>query len=177
MGTRTKMALVVAAIGLTVSACLPPPPPSLPENGRLPDRILTTISSSCRVLNDHATPLRAMLEDARSHGIQLRPETRSYTIPGIEPPRIESCYRSYEMQVWWRDYYCFFGQCGYAAVPGTSIHGWGKAIDFEDQHGFLTFTSPGFVYLAWNAWRYGFHHPAWAAEGLPNAEAWHWEAD
>ena len=43
------------------------------------------------------------------------------------------------MQQWWRDFYCFFGLCGYAAVPGTSIHGWGRAVDFEDAAGELTF--------------------------------------
>jgi hypothetical protein len=177
MRSRARIALLAVAVGLVASACLPPPLPPLPENGRLPDHLLTTISSSCRVLDPLAESLREMLADANSHGIKLRPESRAYTIPGIEPPRIESCYRTYEMQVWWRDYYCFFGQCGFAAVPGTSIHGWGRAIDFEDQHGALTFTSPGYIYLAWNAWRYGFHHPPWAAEGQPNAEAWHWEAD
>ena len=127
-------------------------------------------------MNELAGPLSAMLADANRYGIALRPATQSHTIPGIEPPRKESCYRSFEMQVWWRDYYCFFGQCGFAAVPGTSVHGWGRAVDFEDQLGELTFTSPGFVYLAWNVWRYGFSHPAWAVEGSPTPEPWHWES-
>ena len=170
-----RVAALVVVLGMAAAACVPPPPPSPPENGRLPDHMLTTITPECRVVSEIAGPLNAMLADARSHGIMLAPETRSYTIPGIDPPRKESCYRSYEMQQWWRDYYCFFGQCGFAAVPGTSVHGWGRAVDFEDQHGELTFMSAGFVYLAWNAHRYGFFHPDWAVQSGGNPEAWHWE--
>jgi LAS superfamily LD-carboxypeptidase LdcB len=78
--------------------------------------------------------------------------------------------------VWWRNYYCSVGRCGLAAVPGTSRHGLGRAVDFQDQQGELTFTSPGYVWLVWHAPRYGFHHPAWAAPDQPDPEPWHWEA-
>jgi LAS superfamily LD-carboxypeptidase LdcB len=167
--------ILLVAIGLSViaTACLPPTPPP-PENGRLPDSMLTTISPECRVVNEIAGALSAMLKDANRQGVALAPETRSYSI--VPPPRIESCYRSYDMQVWWRDYYCYFGQCGFAAVPGTSVHGWGRAVDFQDQFGEMTFDSPGYAWLTANAWRYGFSHPGWANQGSPNAEAWHWES-
>jgi LAS superfamily LD-carboxypeptidase LdcB len=79
------------------------------------------------------------------------------------------------MQVWWRDFYCFFGMCQFAAVPGTSIHGWGRAVDFEDAGGELTFSSAGYRWLQANAWRYGFAHPAWAEPGGSSPEPWHWE--
>lgn len=41
----------------------------------------------------------------------------------------DSLYRPYSRQVYWRNYWCGQGQCGNAAVPGTSNHGWGLAGD------------------------------------------------
>jgi hypothetical protein len=169
---RTALLTILLALGL--SACLPPGS-GPPENGRLPDSALTTVTPECRVANDVADPLRRLLYTAWQDGSAVLPERSSYTAPLPGPPRIESCYRSFEMQQWWRDFYCFFGNCGMAAVPGTSIHGWGRAVDFEDAGGELTFDSPGHLWLKANAARFGFVHPAWAEPGQPSAEAWHWE--
>ena len=169
------LALVLAVAGLA-TACLPPPPPV--QNGRLPDSDLTTISPSCRVANDLAGPLRDLIAAAHADGVDVQPETKNYLeqyFPGISPPRLTSCYRDYDMQVWWRDFYCYFGACGYAAVPGTSVHGWGRAVDFEDQLGELTFGSPGYAWLQTHAATYGFVHPAWAEPGGSSPEPWHWE--
>jgi len=112
---------------------------------------------------------------ARGDGVVVQPETSAYVAPLPSPPRIESCYRTYEMQVWWRNLYCFLGNCEYAAVPGTSVHGWGRAVDFEDAAGELTFWSAGYQWLQANAWRWGFGHPAWAEPGGSSPEPWHWE--
>ena len=79
------------------------------------------------------------------------------------------------MQVWWRNYYCSIGQCGNAAVPGTSKHGTGHAVDFQDQLGELTFTSPGYQWLVANAATFGFMQPPSVQQGGANEEAWHWE--
>ena len=119
--------------------------------------------------------LRRLLDAAAADGVVGRPETSSYTAPLPGPPRIESCYRSFEMQQWWRDFYCFFGNCSLAAVPGTSVHGWGRAVDFEDAGGELTFDSAGYHWLKANAGRFGFVHPAWAEPGQSSSEPWHWE--
>ncbi len=165
---------VAVALASLAAACMPPSEPA--QNGRLPDSALTTVTPSCRVANDLADPLRHLMYTAWMDGAAVAPETRAYVDPlPIEPPRNESCYRTYEMQVWWRDFYCFFGQCGYAAVPGTSIHGWGRAIDFEDGAGELTFSSAGYRWLQANAWRWGFVHPDWAEPGGSSPEPWHWE--
>ena len=59
---------------------------------------------------------------------------------------------------------------------GTSKHGLGRAVDFQDQLGELAFTSPGYPWLTKNAALFGFTHPESLREGSPNAEAWHWEA-
>jgi LAS superfamily LD-carboxypeptidase LdcB len=108
-------------------------------------------------------------------GAAAFPEESSFTAPLPGPPRIESCYRTYEMQEWWRTFYCFFVSCDYAAVPGTSVHGWGRAVDLQDSNGKLTFDSPAYRWLKANAWRWGFVHPAWAEPGGSSPEPWHWE--
>jgi hypothetical protein len=169
--------VLTAALALGAAACLPPNDPA--TNGRMPDGSLTTISPSCRVANDVAPQLQALISAAAAAGVNVRPETKNYTaqyFPGVafpEPP--ESCYRSFDGQVWWRNFYCFFGACQFAAVPGTSIHGWGRAVDFEDFTGELTFGSPGYAWLQAHAGEYGFFHPGWAEPGGSSPEAWHWE--
>jgi LAS superfamily LD-carboxypeptidase LdcB len=118
-----------------------------------------------------------MLRAAHRDGVALEPEQTSFLPLGApQPPQIESCYRSYEGQVWWHDYYCSIEQCELAAMPETSRHGLGHAVDFQDEQGEMAFRSPGFVWLQAHAAEFGFHHPDWAAEGQPGAEAWHWEA-
>lgn len=164
---------LVIVLAAAASACVPPSEPA--QNGRLPDSALTAVTPSCRVANDLADPLRRMMFTSWMDGAAVFPEESSFTAPLPGPPRIESCYRSYEMQQWWRDFYCFFVSCDFAAVPGTSVHGWGRAIDFQDGNGKLRFDSPGYRWLQANAWRWGFSHPAWAEPGGSSPEPWHWE--
>lgn len=60
-----------------------------------------------------------------------------------------------------------------AAVPGTSNHGFGTAVDIANQA-----AVPGTVtgdWLAANASAYGWVHPAWARPGGAKPEHWHWE--
>ncbi|WP_251151280.1 M15 family metallopeptidase [Cellulosimicrobium sp. Marseille-Q4280] len=60
-----------------------------------------------------------------------------------------------------------------AAVPGTSNHGFGTAIDIANQA-----AVPGTItgdWLAANAGAYGWVHPAWARPGGTKPEHWHWE--
>lgn len=54
----------------------------------------------------------------------------------------DSALRTYARQVYWRSYWCNLGQCGNAALPGTSNHGFGIAVDvppfvrgYIDLHG------------------------------------------
>jgi hypothetical protein len=169
-----RVALLTLALALGLAACAPPGSEP-PQNGRLPDSALTIVTAQCRVANDVADPLFRLLYSAWLDGVPLKPETSSYTAPLPGPPRIESCYRSYEMQEWWRGFYCFFGNCDMAAVPGTSVHGWGRAVDFEDAGGELAFGSVGYQWLQANAGRFGFVHPPWAEPGQSSSEAWHWE--
>ena len=165
---------LVVTLAAAATACVPSTEPA--QNGRLPDSALTTVTASCRVANDLADPLRRLIMASWLEGGAVAfPEASSFTAPLPGPPRIESCYRTYEMQEWWRNFYCFFVSCDYAAVPGTSVHGWGRAVDLQDSNGKLTFDSPAYQWLEANAWRWGFVHPAWAEPGGSSPEPWHWE--
>src|SRR3954447_12301860 len=57
----------------------------------------------------------------------------------------DSTYRSYARQVYWKRYWCSQGKCGNAATPGTSNHGWGRAVDGNStaQRAANTLTSYG----------------------------------
>ena len=61
------------------------------------------------------------------------------------------------------------------ANPGTSNHGWGKAVDIGGCCGINSGTGPAFDWLTTNAGRYGWNHPAWAQAGGSKPEPWHWE--
>ncbi len=60
-----------------------------------------------------------------------------------------------------------------AAVPGTSNHGWGLAVDLCG--GIQTFGTPQYAWMVANAGRFGFLHPTWADPGNGREEPWHWE--
>ncbi|MDQ3886173.1 MAG: D-alanyl-D-alanine carboxypeptidase family protein [Actinomycetota bacterium] len=60
-----------------------------------------------------------------------------------------------------------------AAVPGTSNHGWGLALDLCG--GVESFGTPQWAWMAANASSFGWVHPPWAAPGRGREEPWHWE--
>lgn len=57
---------------------------------------------------------------------------------------------------------------GTAAVPGTSNHGWGLAVD-------LKLTAAEYAWMRANAPAYGWINPLWARDGRGVEEPWHWE--
>jgi cell wall-associated NlpC family hydrolase len=60
-----------------------------------------------------------------------------------------------------------------AAVPGTSNHGWGLAVDLCG--GIQNFGTPQYAWMVAHAGRFGFLHPTWADPGNGREEPWHWE--
>lgn len=78
-------------------------------------------------------------------------------------------YRTYAAQVYLR---MTLGTV--AAVPGTSNHGWGLAIDTAQgaQNGF---GSESYEWLKRNAPAFGWHAPRWAWQDGSNPEYWHFE--
>jgi len=157
----------VAAVILVAVGCYPAiHPDNRPtsiagaRNGELAPSQLVTISSTCAFYWKAAPYYQAMVRDAAAAGVSLG---------------ATECYRTLAGQQEVRNYWCSFGLCHFAAVPGTSIHGWGKAVDLHDGSGGLAFSSTTFAWLEDNAWRYGFNHPGWAAEDGSAPEPWHWE--
>jgi hypothetical protein len=84
------------------------------------------------------------------------------------PQCVTDSYRSYARQV-----SVFARKPELAAVPGTSNHGLGVAVDLGC--GAERFGSDAFLWLKANAGRYGWVHPAWAEPGGVTPEPWHWE--
>ncbi|OZM70509.1 D-alanyl-D-alanine carboxypeptidase [Amycolatopsis antarctica] len=60
-----------------------------------------------------------------------------------------------------------------AAVPGTSNHGWGLAVDLCG--GAESFGTAQHGWLLANARAFGWVHPGWARQGGGREEPWHWE--
>jgi len=176
---RRRIVLAVVVLAFVGAACRHVPAvsdPTAASNGRLPDSVLSTVTPQCQVRSEYADQLKVLIATANAQGVGLTPEQSSFLPPGVPgPPTIESCYRSFDGQVWWRRYYCSTGHCELAASPGTSKHGLGRAVDFQDQNGELAFTSPGYAWLTKYAARFGFSQPAAVHQGGASAEAWHWE--
>lgn len=61
----------------------------------------------------------------------------------------------------------------FAATPGTSRHGMGRAVDLCG--GVQDFSSPAHRWMRQNAPLYGWFHPSWAAAGGSLPEPWHFE--
>lgn len=84
------------------------------------------------------------------------------------PVCVTDSYRTYGAQV---DVYA--RKPGLAAIPGTSNHGLGLAVDLCG--GIESFGTPAYQWMKAHAPTYGFVHPAWAEPGGNRPEPWHWE--
>ena len=139
------------------------PPPVLPgcegvaagsgSNGQIPSSELCT-------LWDGRTQVRA---DA---AVALAELNEAYKAAWGESMCITDGFRSYSQQVATK------AAKGYlAAVPGTSNHGWGLAVDICPE----TYSGSRWSWLAANAPAYGWDNPDWARPGGSKYEPWHWE--
>jgi hypothetical protein len=54
---------------------------------------------------------------------------RAAGLPTVLPTGAMSSYRTYNQQVYLRQQWCARGRCQNAAIPGTSNHGIGRAVD------------------------------------------------
>lgn len=80
---------------------------------------------------------------------------------------VNDAYRSYERQVELKR-----SLGSKAATPGTSNHGWGKALDLAGMNDGV---GAVFEWFTANAQRFGWVHPPWARPTGSNPEAHHWE--
>ena len=138
------------------------------SNGRVDPSLLCDIP----FLSGHQVLCRA-LPDLVAFSDAYRAE---FGIPLPIDPWPESCYRSYDQQV------ATFARYGSprAAIPGTSNHGWGKAIDIDDAVGadgnpLYGFGTAGYIWMVANGPRFGWAAPDWALQNGGNPEPWHVE--
>ena len=59
------------------------------------------------------------------------------------------------------------------ATPGTSVHGWGLAVDLCG--GIESFDTPEHAWMMAHGPAYGWQHPSWAEPGGSRPEPWHFE--
>lgn len=144
------------------------------ENGRLPEEALTVVSThgsyECAV---------ARVGSADRAWLEL---VAAAQLDGVD---IEGgwCYRTYQSQVSaWNRRQCYIpGNCDGdphppTARPGTSLHGWGLAIDiWGATDNILGCSAPELLWLQINGPRFGWVNPEWAQCGHLGAEPWHWE--
>lgn len=114
-------------------------------NGRLPDELLTSIGDGHRLATPAAQAYLRMESAARRDGVTIG---------------LTDSYRNYDGQVDIAARLGIYGQGGWAAVPGTSNHGWGLSLDLDLDDG-----AQG--WMRENGWRYGYF------EDIPD-EPWHW---
>ncbi len=81
---------------------------------------------------------------------------------------VTDSYRSYGRQV-----SVYARKPNLAAVPGTSRHGYGVALDLGC--GVQRFGSSAYRWMKANGPRFGWVHPGWAEPGGGMPEPWHWE--
>lgn len=126
-------------------------------------------------------PLSALAQIPWRPDLRLRPDAASalewlnaafrksfpYNFPLTET------YRDYAGQVEQRNIWCGRGKCGYAAVPGTSNHGWALAMDVGI--GQYAWDNHVYQWLKAHAPSFGWVHPSWAEPNGSTPEAWHWE--
>jgi len=114
-------------------------------NGRLPTDTLTRIGiGGHRLWGQAAVTWMQMMADAAAQGVSLF---------------ITDSYRTYDQQVQLAATKGLHSQGGLAAVPGTSKHGWGLAVDAD---------TPTINWLRANGARYGWRNTV-------SNEPWHWE--
>jgi cell wall-associated NlpC family hydrolase len=124
-------------------------------NGLIPPSAMCPLGVAGHVLRcDAAAAYRAM--------------SSAYASAFGSPICITDSYRTYAGQV------RLYGQKPtLAAVPGTSNHGWGLAVDLCG--GIESYGTAAYTWMKANAGRFGFLHPDWAEPGNGREEPWHWE--
>lgn len=125
-------------------------------NGQIPSSALCPLvgAPGHRLRADAAAAFNRMTADYMS-------QTGSYLC-------VTDSYRSYSSQV---DVYS--RKPSLAAVPGTSNHGWGVAVDFCG--GIESFGSTAHEWMKVHAGQFGWAHPSWAEPSGSKPEPWHWE--
>jgi len=115
-------------------------------NGKIPAHALSPIGATGHSMwAPAAGKFEELLAAANADGVKIG---------------INDSYRTYERQVELVDRLGLYNEGGLAAVPGTSNHGWGRAVD-------LKLDGEALAWMRTNGERFGF------VEDTPR-ETWHW---
>ncbi|WP_245865907.1 D-alanyl-D-alanine carboxypeptidase family protein [Prauserella marina] len=124
-------------------------------NGLIPSAALCSMGRGSHVLRcDAAQAFHAM--------------SQAYAREFGTPLCATDSYRTFDLQV---DLYR--RKPALAAIPGTSNHGWGLAVDLCG--GAESFGTRQYRWLWANGPAFGWVNPGWAREGGGREEPWHWE--
>lgn len=116
------------------------------DNGKIPAQALAPIGTTGHSMwAPAAANFEKLLADAKADGVDIG---------------INDSYRTYERQLELVDRLGLYNEGGLAAVPGTSNHGWGRAVD-------LRLDGEALTWMRANGEKYGF------VEDTPR-ETWHW---
>jgi D-alanyl-D-alanine carboxypeptidase len=135
-----------------LTSCSGVKPKGSVANGKLP------ASSLCDVGQGHQLRADAAESYAKMNAAYKKDTGKSMVLTDT--------YRTYASQVDVRG-----RKPGLAAVPGTSLHGLGIAIDFGG--GAASASGPMYQWLVKNAGKFGWENPDWAKGS--KYEPWHWE--
>lgn len=128
-------------------------------NGRIPSSALCTL---------WASPNHKLRADAADRFDTL---AKAYSERFGHKPCITDSYRSLAAQIDVRR-----RKPGLAAVPGTSNHGWGMALDLCGPGGGPWVNGAAYdVWMQQNGPKYGWKRPSWADPGGGKPEPWHHE--
>src|SRR5207248_292336 len=154
---RTLVAAAAAVGGIVLGVAAPadarpavtptnvPTPLAGVDNGYVGGDRLITAGPGCRMSRAAGPSLALVFRSAAAAGVRL---------DGAD------CYRPVNEQVAVAGQWTAAGNSACAATPqrfpdgrpkGTSMHGWGKAIDIADGGNPMTFTSPGYRWMKANA--------------------------
>ena len=115
-------------------------------NGKVPSSALSTVAGTgAQLWAPAARSFEALRSAAAADGVTIG---------------VTDSYRSYDAQVDVAARKGLYNQGGLAAVPGTSDHGWGTALD-------LKLDQPGLAWMKAHGTEYGF------TADVPG-ESWHW---
>ncbi|WP_448631181.1 D-alanyl-D-alanine carboxypeptidase family protein [Cellulomonas soli] len=132
-------------------------------NGRLPASALTALSWT---VDEHGTPFYLATAAAGA----LERLDQAFLAAFGHHLDVDLTYRDYATQVAMRD---ALGTV--AAVPGTSSHGTGLALDVPERPCEYGWDTAQRRWLVTNGPSYGWVSPSWARQGGSNPEYWHYE--
>lgn len=111
----------------------------MPANGNLPASDLRPVAGGGSLTPPAAAAWNALAAHVYEHaGVKIAPNGP------------DSTYRTFARQQYWRDWWCSRGACQNAAIPGSSNHGWGLAVDTDDHYYVERYGAPYGWQKAWS---------------------------